>query len=408
MTAVSPDTRTCLRCGMPLAYDAAVSDADRLRQRSDENLCTFCDDPSKSTRLAVAQPARDVSWVLDLILDVYCGRRPGVRSVARAISRMRRIMPTMLVAIADIVQSVPRRSAESQYDAIVLYSGGKDSTYMLLDLVRRKKVRICAWMLQQGYQSPTAIANAKRICEQLGVPLVIAQPERPKMDTLFRLGFGVGNEDEDSPEDIVRSAMTYGSACWPCFATISAQGANFCRDTGAAFCFIATQQGQNRLDLHGQPVLAGRGLPRAEFMVEKFMSRFRDLVQKRQPGAAKLLETQGCDAVLVPFYELVPKPPVDEQVAAITKAGWRMPNNTGACSTNCMINELGRHVSRKRYGFDLYQIIDAHERRISLATPATAGPPPLDEPAVQRGARLIKLTEAERQEYELNDDGTPD
>jgi hypothetical protein len=400
--SAAPDTATCRRCGMPLAYDARVSDAAVLARRSDPALCSYCGDAENDGRHVTPVEERDASWVLDLMIAAYLGRRPGVRSAARVLSRLRRTLPESLAAVADVVASVPSRSRTSNYDAVVLYSGGKDSTYMLLDLAQRRKLKVCAWMLQQGYQSPAAIANAKHICSRIGVPLVIAEPERVEMDSLFRLGFGIDGGGQ-SPEDVVRSVMTYGSACWPCFATIAAQATKFCRENDAAFCFIGTQKGQNRLDLHGRPVLAGQGLPRVDFLVSKFMSRFRDFAGERRPTALPLLESGDCRAVLVPFYELVAKPPVEEQLRSISAAGWKMPNNTGACSTNCMINELGRHVMRKRYGFDLYQVIDAHERRLRPDPGAAPVVAPLDDKAVARGAKLIKLDDAERREYGLEE-----
>jgi hypothetical protein len=397
MISAASMSQTCRRCGMPLAYDAVVAPATSDTRAE---LCSFC--LARTTGVKAPPQPTEAAWVLDLILDVYLGRRPGARRVARGVARLGSRVPLAARAVAEVVRSVPERRPDATYDAVVLYSGGKDSTYMLLDLAQRPGIRVCAWMLQQGYQSPAAIRNAERICERLGVPLVISTPERSAMDSLFRIGFGL-REDSVADQELLKAVMTYGSACWPCFATIAARAATFCDEVGAAFCFIGTQRGQNRLDLHGQPVLAGQGLPRVDFMTEKFMRRFRALAEESDDEAAALLQTTECQTVLVPFYELVPKPSVDEQIAFIQRAGWTLPMNTGACSTNCMINELGRQVMRTRYGFDLYQIIDAHEQRLADRGPAAIAP--LDEDAVERGARLIGLSDDEREEYGLETPG---
>jgi hypothetical protein len=192
--------------------------------------------------------------------------------------------------------------------------------------------------------------------------------------------------------------MTYGSACWPCFATIAARATLFCHANDIAFCFIGTQAGQNRLDLSGQPVLAGRGLPRIDFLVEKFMQPFSDLAMKHDAKAATVLTRQLCPTVLVPFYEFIEKPTTQAQIEAIQRIGWELPKNTGGCSTNCMINELGRHIMRKRFGFDLYQIIEANERRLSDQSSDLQIEllrPELDQKAVTRGAKMIKLSDDE-------------
>lgn len=62
-----------------------------------------------------------------------------------------------------------------------------------------------------------------------------------------------------------------------------------------------------------------------------------------------------------------------------------------------MINELGRAVMRSRFGFDLYQVIDANERRLGYAPDqAAAGSP---DPAIVRlGATMLGLSEQEAAE----------
>jgi hypothetical protein len=96
----------------------------------------------------------------------------------------------------------------------------------------------------------------------------------------------------------------------------------------------------------------------------------------------------------------VPKPPLATLISELEEIGWRVPRNTGSCSTNCMINELGCKIMRHQYGFDIYQIFDATERQLD-PNPTPAAVTPLDEEAVQRGARLIGLTPVERKRFGL-------
>jgi len=72
-----------------------------------------------------------------------------------------------------------------------------------------------------------------------------------------------------------------------------------------------------------------------------------------------------------------------------------------------MMNELGRQVMRQRFGFDLYQVMDAHERRLGNKgdhSPEIMTQPPLDQKSVQRAARMIKLTPVERKAYNLEEE----
>ncbi len=385
---VTPDTSMCRQCGMPLAYDAYLLRAEGQSPSPDPERCKHCVEGAKVVdRTGQSQ---DNAWILDLVLRTYQGSGTGGRKIASALGKIPAALPSGVRSLTNLVNSVPEKKPDT-VDAMVLYSGGKDSSWMLIDLAKRQGLNTVAWMLDQGYQSPAAIRNAQELCDSLGVRLVIAKPDRDPMDTLFRLGFTVNGSDDPT---LIRSAMTYGSACWPCFATIAAQATLFCRDNDVAFCFIGTQKGQNRMDLAGSPALSGGALPPVMSLLDRFVAPMRDHARANAPDSAKLLETAECRSVLIPFYEFVEKPPFGEQIADLERAGWHMPKNTGACSTNCMMNELGRKIMRNQYGFDLYQIIDANEARLAQRPePRTVAP--LDEDAVRRGAKLIGLSPAE-------------
>ncbi|WP_239333381.1 hypothetical protein [Frankia sp. CiP3] len=388
------NTSVCIRCGMPLAYDQYITATDSgVSTYPAGDLCSYCTETNRTTGHGQGNE-KNQKWILSLIIQIYHNDRLRRILGSSATSRFSSVLPGSMKGLVELVASIPEKRPEAKYDAVVLYSGGKDSSWMLMELARRD-LRVAAWMLNQGYQSPIAIKNAQKLCERLGIELIIAEPERRPMDSLFRLGFMV---NEDGDRDLVRSAMTYGSACWPCFATIAAHATVFCYDNDIPFCFIGTQKGQNRLDLNGSPVLSGGGLPAVDTLVEKFVSRLRSYALKKDAEAARLLDSQPCRTALVPFYEIVAKPSVDEQIADLEKIGWSKPKNTGTCSTNCMINELGRKIMRNQYGFDLYQVIDANERR--LATDPRPEPiAALDEDAVRRGAKLIELTPVESMKF---------
>ncbi|GEM_PF-3374637 len=389
MTA--PVTATCSICGMPLAYEAFARHGTVLDAAPAELRCAVC---SGAEAAADHSSPEAPPWLLDRLLDVYRHDRRAVRAVAQLLSRTPLIRTTALGQLLALIADTPRPDPRATHDIMVLYSGGKDSSFMLKDLAGRG-LRVVAWMLDQGYQSPAAMTNARRVCDQLGVDFVIDRPGKAHMDQLFRLGFSIKPGDDP---DTTRSAMTYGSACWPCFSTIATQASLFAAERHIPLCFIGTQKGQNRLDLHGQPALSARRLPRLDDMSEKFVERFRDLVATTMPERAAALTPAPSATVLVPFYEFVDRPPYTEQIASLRAIGWDPPGNTGMCSSNCMINELGRHVMRHRFGFDLYQLIEANEQRL---TGTRAEEAPLDATAVELGALLIRLSDKERAEIGL-------
>ncbi len=384
------DTAVCQQCGMPLAYDRLVT-ADA---QPSAVLCSYCTNPQRPRGF---EPPNGSPAVLHFLLQTYLRDRRWVRALA-AIVRRAGIGPQPIRQLADIVGVLPHRGADRPYDALVLYSGGKDSSTMLAGLVKTG-LKLCAWMLDQGYQSPAAIANARALCERLGVPLVIERPNRRRMDSLFRVGFGITNAAD---AELVKSVAAYGSACWPCFSTIAARAAAFCNENRIPFCFVGTQPGQNRLDLNGQPGLAGI-IPRTDNVVRRFVAPLRAYAERIDADAATLLELDRCETLLLPYFEFVPLPDRQTQLLRLQEIGWKMPKNTGACSTNCMMNELGRFVMRKRFGFDLYQIIEANERRMRNAAGPAPDPAPVDMEAVIAGQRMMGLSKQESEDISLSE-----
>ncbi|KVN92613.1 hypothetical protein WK11_28675 [Burkholderia ubonensis] len=390
--------RGCDKCGMPLHYDAIMS-GDETATIPASGLCGHCSG-LKPGRKAEYEKEPDYEWLLDAMIDVVNGERRLLRKGASLVSSLPLVNRSGLGVAAGILDSIPAPETRSTYDAMVLYSGGKDSTYMLINLAE-KGLKVCAWMLDPGYQSPQTIDNAKRITARLGVELVIDKADKTFADSLFRSGFDI---DENSDIELKKGAMTYGSACWPCFSVIAVSASRFANSHRIPLCFIGTQKGQNRLNLEGSGVLSSKQLPKLNELVRKFVDPFKKAI----PDQARMLQPDpdsvDFPTVLVPFYELVQKPDKEAQIRYLEERGWVMPKNTGACSSNCMINELGRAVMRSKFGFDLYQVIDANERRLGhRADQAAYGTP--DPKMVKLGAVMLGLSDRELKQLGVQANG---
>lgn len=74
-----------------------------------------------------------------------------------------------------------------KYDVAVMYSGGKDSSYLLYLLKEVYKMRVIAVMVDNGYENQCLWEPMKAFAEQMNVPLVILKPEQKYFRTLFRM-----------------------------------------------------------------------------------------------------------------------------------------------------------------------------------------------------------------------------
>jgi len=82
----------------------------------------------------------------------------------------------------------------AKYDAIVAFSGGKDSTVSLCIAVQEFKLRVVAVLVDNGFIPQEVIDNGHEICNRLGVPLRIekidfAQKVKDLMKTRFATGY---------------------------------------------------------------------------------------------------------------------------------------------------------------------------------------------------------------------------
>lgn len=73
------------------------------------------------------------------------------------------------------------------YDALVMFSGGKDSAYLLHILqVKFPDLRILAITIDNGFMSPVALSNAIHIVEKLDVDHIILKPKPSLFNNAFK------------------------------------------------------------------------------------------------------------------------------------------------------------------------------------------------------------------------------
>jgi PP-loop superfamily ATP-utilizing enzyme len=86
-----------------------------------------------------------------------------------------------------------RREVNAEYDAIVAFSGGKDSTVSLCIAVQEFKLKVMAVLVDNGFIPKDVIDNGQEICDKLGVPLRIEKIDfAPKVKELMKTHFATG------------------------------------------------------------------------------------------------------------------------------------------------------------------------------------------------------------------------
>lgn len=114
---------------------------------------------------------------------------------------VRRGDETAIDPIDEILKSHEGR-AKGQYDAILLFSGGKDSAYLLHRLVTDyPQLRILTMLVDNGFLSPFAVENADRILRRFDVDHITVRPQPSFVKKAFR--YALTNLDKQTGYSIV-------------------------------------------------------------------------------------------------------------------------------------------------------------------------------------------------------------
>jgi amino acid adenylation domain-containing protein len=287
--------RHCLSCGLPSNYPNADIDVD--------GICADC---------------RDYARLKDEV-DRYFGRPDQLRS---------------------LIGSVRAGGKSNKYDCIVLVSGGKDSTYMLYQLVREFGVRPLAFTLDNGYLSDRAISNVREACDDLGIDLEVAST--PHMDEIF-----------------ADSLRRHCNVCNGCFKTIYTLSMSLARRMGISTIITGLSRGQmfeTRLaDTFRARQFDPDKIDRLIVDARKFYHRTSDAVYELLDHELFSDERIFDEIRFIDFYRYVDVG-LDELYAYLREnTVWERPKDTGR-STNCRINDVGIYVHKKMRGYHNYAL----------------------------------------------------
>lgn len=76
----------------------------------------------------------------------------------------------------DLDELIERHRGKYDYDCIVPYSGGKDSTFTLWYLITQKKMKVLVVSFDHGFYRPTLLENRKKTLKKLGADFLQFTP----------------------------------------------------------------------------------------------------------------------------------------------------------------------------------------------------------------------------------------
>jgi len=236
------------------------------------------------------------------------------------------------------------RLKNSQYDCMMLLSGGKDSTYALAQLVHMG-FKVFAFTLDNGYISEGAKDNIRRVVTALDVKHIFATT--PAMNEIF-----------------VDSLERHCNVCNGCFKTIYTLSMQMAYDMGIPAIVTGLSRGQffeTRLseewftELFGQPEFNPDTIDETVLEARKVYHRSDDAVSQLMDVDVFQSDDIFNTVEIIDFYRYCEVELAEMLAFLRDRLPWIRPADTGR-STNCLINNAGIYVHTQQRGYHNYAL----------------------------------------------------
>ncbi len=226
--------------------------------------------------------------------------------------------------LEEFINTVKKKSLGSKYDCLVLYSGGKDSSFSLKLMKEKYNLRILAMTLDNSYLSNVTSQNMKIVLDNLGIDHHIIKYPKSVMDEIYR---GSLNGTFD------KSTYMYSTTC--CGSCIG-------------LVFMTGVMLANKLNI---PLIAGGWTPgqmtdsavlKSDFIqgiISKYAERMKEVSEKAWAHVGSEDDQLQVTQYLVnPLY--VSDYKEEDIVKSLKEIGWKQPKDTDSCSSNCRLNSF--------------------------------------------------------------------
>ena len=227
------------------------------------------------------------------------------------------------------------KNRNEAYDCLLLYSGGKDSTYVLHKLIDYG-LEVLTYTFDNGYISETAFKNIETTTKKLDVKHIKVSSKN--MHKVFS-----------------ESLRSNCSACHGCWHAINTFGIQIAKRNNIKHIISGLSRGQI-YDMRLEGIFETRVFE--ENRIEEQLDVFRRSFHSGENKYSKLLKVSlNHDTMegmqFVDFFRYHNTPTRDIKSYLLNK-GWIQPKDTGFCSSNCLINDVGIYTHIKEKGYNFY------------------------------------------------------
>ena len=233
----------------------------------------------------------------------------------------------------------------SYYDALMAYSGGKDSTYTLSILKEKYDLKILALTFDNGFLSEQAFKNIRQVVENLGIDHIFFKPDFTILKQIFLTGT---KEDIFSRKTLDRAS----TICTSCMGIVKFVTLKLALEKKIPFITYGWSP--------GQAPLSASVFKNNPSMLKQMQNAIKEPLYKivGERINSYFLEDKDFESRETFPYNVSPlaflEYDEDKIYKKLEKLGWDMPVDTDSNSTNCLLNSFANLVHRQRFSFHPY------------------------------------------------------
>jgi len=247
---------------------------------------------------------------------------------------------------------INEHKGKGQYDAIMCFSGGKDSTYTLMLAIQKYNLKVLALTIDNGFLSPVAFNNINQTVDALGVDLITI---RPSSDFFIPLVKASAFHEIYNPKTLTRIS----SVCNSCISIINITALRLALEKNIPFILAGFTLGQ----IPANSIFYKNNYSFFQESREPILNKLRDLIGNRVDDYLCISETLLKNTKFHPYninLLCLDDPSEDEILTDIKKLGWIQPKDVDGCSSNCRLNAFNNFIHSQKMGFNPYELELSH------------------------------------------------
>lgn len=297
--------------------------------------------PTRCTRCILSTSFPGIQYDEDGVCN-FCRNEMYFTTENRCISNARE----------KIQELLHEKTGKGQYDAVMCYSGGKDSTYTLMLAVRQYNLKVLALTVDNGFISPVAFENIHRTVDTLGVDLITIRPAAKFFASLIKAS---AFHEIYNPKTLTRIS----SVCNSCISIINIAALKLALEKKIPFILAGFTLGQ----IPANSIFYKNNYSFFQESREPILKKLRELIGREIDDYFRIDERLLQETTNYPYninLLCLDDPDEGKILRKIKQLGWISPEDVDGCSSNCRLNGFNNFIHNKTMGFNPYELELSH------------------------------------------------